>query len=150
MYICEDCGVITEELTSYTQSHLCGEGWVEETLYEGECSHCGGALVEAKVCPVCKVTYINGETEFMCTNCVEDNSTFENAKGMGAEVEDKVRINGLWSFAFTSCEINEILEKAFKEMPEELQKKYIKEYCEEDTSYLADFVEERRRKCYST
>lgn len=150
MYICEDCGIIAETLTPVSTSHPYGESFTEELLYDAECPHCGGAFVEARVCPICKVTYINADTEFMCSSCLEDNTTYENAKEMGAKVEDKIKINGFWSFVFTSSEIDEILKEAFEELPEELQKKYIKEYCEEDTSYLADFVEERRRKCYST
>jgi hypothetical protein len=147
MYICEDCGIVVEELETLRQSHPYGEGWATEEYFNTTCPHCRGELVEAKICPVCETVYINSETEEICSNCIEDAMTFENAKEMGEESKSTIEVNGFWGFVFTEEEINEILEREFKGMLDYTQKEYVKEYCLEDKWYFSNYIKEKKEKC---
>lgn len=139
MFICRDCGCISEEIPWHSEGRPYGEGYANEDCVDS--CHCGGYYEPAKLCPVCGVTYIREEDESICSNCYEDGMTYENALKMGEDAKQEIEINGFWTSVFKTHEIEEILKKTFDELPPKFQKRYIQEFCEEDEYYYRDFLE---------
>ena len=149
MYICEDCGIIVEELQKYKESRPYGEGYVFEEYYEATCHHCQGLLVEAELCPICNTVYINAESEDICSNCIEDNQNYETALVFGQENEENQTLNALWRFAFTQDEIESLLKKEFEKLPTTMQDEILKDYFREYENEFNDFlikIEKRGKK----
>lgn len=71
MYICDNCGMTTEELKECVEYHPYGSTVAEERYLKDECS-CGGMFVEANECPECGELYPHYDG-FMgcCPKCVE-------------------------------------------------------------------------------
>lgn len=71
MYICDECGMITEELKEYVECYQYGSTAAEERYLKDECS-CGGMFVEANECPECGELYPHYDGfEDCCPKCVE-------------------------------------------------------------------------------
>lgn len=71
MYICDECGMITEELQECVEYHPCGSTVAEERYLKDECA-CGGMFVEANECPECGELYPYYDGfEDCCPKCVE-------------------------------------------------------------------------------
>lgn len=147
MFICERCGNICEELNTYKENYRTYDGEYVGTEEFAETCHCGGEFVEAKLCPICKSVYINSEKESICTNCIEDGMTYENAVEMGEKYTKPVELNGFWASVFDTEEIEEVLKKTFDEMPPEFQKRYVQEYCENEEFDYISFLEEKEKEC---
>lgn len=105
---------------------------------EEEGSECG------RYCEICGKFISDGEDySGICEDCIEENSTLYNLIRAGEEETSDVTINGFLASAFSSSEINEILEKAFCEMLTLLPQKakgIIKDYVNADKDYFAETV----------
>lgn len=149
MYICEECGIIVEELEKFKESHPYGEGYAVEEYYDATCHHCQGFLVEAKLCPICNTVYINAESEEICSNCIEDNQNYETALELGQGNEQSQSLNALWYSAFTQEEIESLLKKEFEKLPTTMQDEILKDYFREYENEFNDFlikIEKRGKK----
>lgn len=63
MYICVECGRITEDYSSWTEPH--GEGMCG-------CSRCGGEVEEARECVICGEYHLEEDlTNGICESCCE-------------------------------------------------------------------------------
>lgn len=77
--------------------------------------------------------------DFCCLECFvkdnkdwEDTLTVENANRVGADNLQKIMINDFLYTVFTNEQIEDILYKEFKMLPETKQKELIRKYAEED------------------
>lgn len=143
-YKCEDCGEIYDKMPSKTESHYTwgGEYLGEETLSYPYCS-CGGELSECQTCWLCGEP-VEEDENVMCDSCVEENISLENCIEMGNEATEKIELNGFLLRSFNREQIEELLLREFKCMPQFMQDKEIDEYCREDLSYFADFLENKQ------
>ena len=93
---------------------------------KNRCKICGNAVEEEEL--------------VVCKDCRDMAKTYENARGIGRSWQEKISLNGFWTFCFTQEEIDDILYGAFARMTEEEQKKLISEYCEEDVLYFVRWL----------
>ena len=81
-----------------------------------DCPRCGSDDIdEAKRCAECdewvaEKNFSNG----LCAACIEKHADHETVKAYGAGCKEWVEINGLFAWAFTPAEIEEILERELK------------------------------------
>jgi RecJ-like exonuclease len=146
MYICEECGQLFESLPTCENAHytMGGEFLGREELTETDCPNCRGEIVEAKECPFCGQTYISENEEF-CDDCFDEWATRENAFEMGGEDTTEIEINGFLASVFNETEVFDILVKVFDEMPDEIKRKHILNYCGEDKYLFKEWLEEKFR-----
>lgn len=109
MWICNDCGTVFENPREYYE---------HDTGYHGmDCPHCGSDDIdEAERCAECD-EWVNEKNlvNFFCPACIEKHANdYETVKAYGAAKTDPVIINGLFAWAFTAAEIEEILERELK------------------------------------
>ena len=76
IYICKECGAVTEEPNSYT-NRIFLDGVFYEEEFLGECS-CGGEYAEAQYCPECN-SYYTGEYD-VCDECLAEKMTFDHVR----------------------------------------------------------------------
>lgn len=143
MYICVDCGKIYEDEEVETNVGLeeYNEGYYgtpsPKFLQVDECASCGGNLEKAVECKKCG-DFIASDKVF-CESCLSNYETLDNALEIGADYKTMISLNGLFAFAFTTKEIEDILLEKLNESNN--LKNIIKSYCEEDISYFNDFAE---------
>lgn len=94
-------------------------------------------------CKLCE-TLVNEDDLEVCKSCREKAETFENATKIGNCYRKEVFINEFYTHCFCPQDIEDILYGAFKGLPEEEQKRLIKEYCEDDILYFTSWLV---RKC---
>lgn len=144
-YICDRCGKVVDELPEEKNSHytMSGEYLGTERLVNLDCD-CGGTFEEATECQICGEA-IKKDGNPLCEDCVDYFSTTENALEMGQDEMTEISINGFLASVFKDSEIYEILLKEFENMPENLKKKYAKDYCNEDSWHFAYWLEEKHK-----
>ena len=99
MYKCLDCNAEFEELDFLAEPH--GE-------VRGHCTCCGSDNVtDGNSCAICG----DYTDDVVCERCWKELMTLNNAISVGAELPEKVEINGMYAFYFDKDEINAILEK---------------------------------------
>ena len=110
MYICLHCGL---QFDDPVLTH--NGGYYEEPWYE--CPYCGSdAFEETEQCEECdewvnEKNLVNG----LCAACIEKHANdYETVKAYGAARKECIEINGLFAWAFTTAEIEEILERELK------------------------------------
>ena len=146
MYICEDCGkVLNEEDLPIEEERHCtlGGEYLGTERFIGQCS-CGGEFVEAILCRVCGEEYINPEID-ICKDCLSYYSTQSTALEMGDDIKEEYEINGFLASVFTPSEVHELLCREFDALPKHMKDKYIYNYCNEDTYFFAEWLEERNK-----
>lgn len=153
MLICENCGktILESEVVSRKETHTietsCSiQEYVE--YYDEDCD-CGGAFVEAEICPICG-EYKPKDLNKVCDYCLEDEETLENALEMGDKFKDDVEINSFLASVFTPQEIEEILTREFKKANgsflREFTKDMVKDYLYTEKEVFADFIYDKKFK----
>lgn len=77
-------------------------------------------------------------------NDEEKLKTFDNAYFVGKSDAEKVSINGFLSFCFSPSEIDDILYDELRSYPKKVQKRFINNYYNENTS---NFLKRIEKKC---
>lgn len=133
MWVCNTCGHVFTEPEEYYE---------RDTGYYGtECPHCFcDDIDEAEQCVDCgkwvnEKKLVNG----YCEACVERHaSDYETVKEYGAGITDTVTINGLFAWAFSVSEIEEILEKILIESDK--VQDYARRYATNDTDDFTQWL----------
>ena len=146
MLICNHCGeTFVGTLPTYTEvhGHTSLGNTIGEKVVDNECPHCHcGELVKASECKVCGEWFDDEHHYHICESCLDDNKTLEMALAIGEENETDVYINGFAKSLLGDKKINEILVEYIKaNYTTETAKKAIGDYCDEDKSYFAEWVE---------
>ena len=153
MLICENCGktILESELKTHAETHILETsiGYTFDVEHYEEGCECGGAFVEAEMCPICK-EYKPKDLNKVCDYCLEEEETVENALLMGDEYKEDVKINSFLASVFTPKEIEEILTREFKEANgsflREYTKEMVKDYLYTEKEVFADFVYDKKFK----
>lgn len=146
MLICNNCGdIISEdELGTICEKEIvdCGVGQlcVSRNEYYPGCS-CGGEFEQATECEFCGEYFLDSDNNHICKNCLDENSTYENALSFGAEKDckEKIEINGYLAHEFTIEQIETILKKELAEANKLTHLKY-KEFLLEDSGAFASWI----------
>lgn len=153
MLICENCGktILESELKTHAETHILETsiGYTFDVEHFEEDCECGGAFVDAEICPVCREYKVKDLCK-VCDSCLEEEETVENALLMGDEYKEEVKINSFLASVFTEKEIEEILMREFKVANESFLREYtkemVKDYLYADKEVFADFVFDKRSK----
>lgn len=146
MLICTHCGTTFEgalptciEIHGYTSL---GNAIVEKGV-NTLCPHCKrGEIVEAKKCIVCGEYFYDEHNYKICEVCLDENKTLDTALAIGEENKVGVYVNKFAKFLLGDKRINDIIvEYIRKTYTEDIIKKRIVDYCEEDKIYFAEWVE---------
>ena len=146
MLICTHCGKTYDgEVPTYLEIHgytSMGNA-MAETCVDTLCPHCKkGELVEATECKACGEYFYDESNYKVCDDCLDKNKTLETALAIGEENTTDVYINGFVKDVLGDKRINEILVQYIRDTyNDELLKKRIKDFCEEDEIYFAEWVE---------
>lgn len=133
---CTECGAVFEDAYEYYE---------HDTGYHGmDCPRCGSDDIdEAKRCAECDewVKEKNLVIGF-CPACIEKHANdYETVKAYGAAKTDPVIINGLFAWAFTPAEIEELLERELMLSGRALKDAHT--FATDDTEDFADWLNER-------
>ena len=136
MWICNDCKTVFENPREYYE---------HDTGYHGmDCPFCSSDDIdEAKRCAECdglvnEKKLVNG----LCAACIEKHANdYETVKAYGADRKEAVEINGLFAWAFTTAEIEEILERELKNSGN--FEKDAHRFATDDTDDFTDWLNER-------
>ena len=112
-YICLHCGhhFTEEEIDAEYYDYATG------TYDSEECPNCDSEdFEEAEHCEECDEWFPVGTcANGICESCMEKHANdYETVKAYGADRKEAVEINGLFAWAFTPAEIEEILERELK------------------------------------
>lgn len=136
MWICNNCGTVFENPREYYE-HDTG-------YHDMECPHCGSDFIYgAKRCAECS-EWVNEENlvNGLCAGCIKKHANeYETVKAHGADRKEAVEINGLFAWAFTSSEIEEILERELKNSGD--SEKDTHTFAMDDTDDFTDWLNER-------
>ena len=137
MFICKSCGRHFEEMEAKNYDRSTG-------TWEESCPFCGGEeFTDAAYCGACgewreESEVVNG----FCRECVEKHANdYETVKAYGKAESDPVIINGLFAWAFTPAEIEEILERELKNSGN--ADKYAHTFATDDTDDFTNWLNER-------
>ena len=153
MLICENCGktILESEVRTRKETHSLetSMGYSFDVEYFDEDCDCGGAFVEAEICPICG-EYKPKDLNKVCDYCLEDEETLETALEMGDKFKYDVEINSFLASVFTPQEIEEILTREFKQANgsflREYTKEMVKDYLYTEKEVFADFVYDKKFK----
>ena len=142
MYKCDWCGKVVEELP-------CEKEFIEidGILYQNgfsandECK-CGGTFYEATECPICGEWFIEKDFD-CCDKCFEESLNKETIVGLGYNQFD---INDFFRSVFSDTEINELLEREFDKIDEDLKKQYYREFAEGEYDFGKKVAERKKRE----
>lgn len=117
-------------------------GWPEEWMDEDCCD------IEVSdneiICDLCReVVFEDDSYGGVCLNCLDENTTFENALEFGDVNQYDIKINGFLASVFTDKEIEEILKKKYKEHMDLFNSKSqeeIENFCFEDRWDFGHFL----------
>jgi hypothetical protein len=132
MFVCNNCGrtIDDEELTFHSESH--GERRADD------CS-CGGEFVAAKECLICGKAIDKHEDGDICSECLDEHKTFDNAVKIGKENEEQTYINGFFFEMLTKDEIETALTE-FSRKKFDGDKDSVKKYIDADPWYFEDWL----------
>lgn len=142
---CKEIFAETELITDYINGGDIGEP-------HNTCPHCGYDDYEYIVqCLYCGKYFGEDETRYLhgymgseiCEDCLKQEMDVRTIVDYGAKDDCEKRINGLFAYAFNESEINDILLRAFMELPESKQAEKAKCYAECDLDDFAEWLEER-------
>lgn len=145
MLVCQECGreIHEDDETSWYESR--GEYWGTPCAEKvSGCPYCGGELVKKRQCVICGQETVEQYIR-VCDDCLSDYENIENCLEIGVENAIEIKLNEFFTFTFTNEEIEEILLEHLSRDKEKMTKA-IKDYCECDKSYFADWVEEKWKK----
>ena len=111
--------------------------------YVEQCSRCGRYFsLDALECE------IHGTTgSMMCDDCIDEVADARTVVEYGDYDNTSVDgINGLFAYMYGSGEINDILMAHFTQLPEEMQKEWIRKYIADDKANFADWYDEGGQK----
>ena len=140
-YMCENCGEVMEpdELKLIPN----GGGDIGEDWYV--CPYCGhDSLAEVEQCDDCGHWVDPSELYCgKCRDCIDrEAEDVEQTKQYGDERKAEVEINAVYYKAFSLSEIDELLAKAFDELPTDKQKKYCLDLVDDDPYDFAEWLQE--------
>ena len=151
MYICENCGKLREELSSYDyfdnvdgNPSMSGRAHEEDTY----CNSCWGHFVEAVECKICG-EWTDANKGNICENCLKEHTNITTAIAYADKTMDKneVKINSFIADLFDENQIDYILKNAIVEMVnsgnynKEFFDKKVKDFCYNDKSHFIDYLE---------
>ena len=153
MLICENCGktMLESEVRTRIETFELKTtmGSFFDPQYFDEGCDCGGAFVEAEICPICG-EYKPKDLNKVCDYCLEDEETLETALEMGDKFKDEVEINSFLASVFTPQEIEEILTREFKQANGSFLRDYtkdmVKDYLYTEKEVFADFIHDKKCK----
>lgn len=153
MLICENCGntILESEIKTRTETSISetSSGFIFDVEHYDEGCDCGGAFVEAEICPICG-EYKPKDLNKVCDYCLEDEETLETALEMGEKFKDDIEINSFLASVFTPQEIEEILTREFKQANgsflREFTKDMVKDYLYTEKEVFADFIYDKKCK----
>lgn len=146
MLICTHCGKTYEgalptciEIHGYTSL---GNSLAEEYV-NTLCPHCKkGEMVEATECKVCGEYFYDESNYKVCDDCLDKSKTLDTALAIGEENTTDVYVNGFVKTVLGDKRINEILVDYIRaHYDDSTLKRRIINYCDEDRSYFAEWVE---------
>lgn len=146
MLICTHCGkTYGGEVPTYLEIHgytSLGNA-IAETDANTLCPHCRkGELAIATKCKVCDEYFYDENHYHICDDCLDSHKTLDTALAIGEENTTDVYINGFVKDVLGDKRINEILVKYIRDnYNDDLLKNRIREYCDEDKVYFAEWVE---------
>ena len=145
MYICEFCGNLKEELSSYhSYDNVDGNpsmsGRIDEE--DTQCTRCWGEYVEAIECKLCG-EWTNAKNGDICDECLKKEMTLERAIEFSKECDSDYTVDLPAFFGFyTPKEIEEILVKHILSTNTKEQANVI-EYCSNDIDNFRDFIKDK-------
>lgn len=146
MLVCSHCRMLVDHLDTEKEWHLECDRPTFEEIEINVCPHCGAkdTVVKASKCPICGEHYYNEkEIDEPCDDCIEKYETVGEALAIGAENTEEVKgINGFAASVLSVEQINKILIKWVEENFVD-HSKAVKEYCEDDESYFAEWITEK-------
>ena len=115
MYICTNCGHISDKTPAITEIHPLGDGYAYEKLQSFECPCCHYEMDVAEKCRICGEIKSAEDKDFygdVCEDCLKD-----KAKELDTVIEcaklctsrEKVKVNPFLVFMFAPETIDEIL-----------------------------------------
>ena len=116
----------------------CGD---DQWDYEEQCTRCGKYYSMDSM--DCQIHGTSGS--MMCEDCIDEVADVRTVVDFGSSENQLVEvdeINGLFAFVYSPEEINDILLACFTQLPEHLQKKWTKEYIQQDLNEFADWYDE--------
>lgn len=146
MLICNICGTLYDgevpasiEIHGYTSLGNAIEEEVENTL----CPCCKrGELVEATECAVCGDYFLDEHNYKVCDECLDNSKTLDTALAIGEENTTDVYVNGFAKTLLGDKRINNIIVEYIRtHYTEDILKRRIEAYCDEDKDYFAEWVE---------
>ena len=149
IFICEECRHIytEEQAKKVTDNYYDQDGNLVDSNTRLHCPTCDTFLLEAKKCPACDRVYITEDDE-ICEDCLNEAQTVGTCLQIG-ETEYQpmaVNINGFLAFVYDKDEIERCILNDFEKLPKDTQLEYINRYLNEDRSFLADWLKEKREK----
>lgn len=114
----------------------CGD---DQWEYVEQCSRCGRYFsLDSLECE------IHGTTgSMMCDDCIDEVADARTVVEYGDYDNTSVDgINGLFACMYGSGEINDILMAHFTQLPEDMQKEWIRKYIADDKANFADWYDE--------
>ena len=116
----------------------CGD---DQWDYVEQCTRCGKYFSMDSM--DCQLHGTSGS--MMCEDCIDEVADVRTVVDFGSSENQLVEvdeINGLFAFVYSPEEINDILLACFTQLPEHLQKKWTKEYIQQDLNEFADWYDE--------
>lgn len=116
----------------------CGD---DQWDYVEQCTRCGKYYSMDSM--DCQIHGTSGS--MMCEDCIDEVADVRTVVDFGSSENQLVEvdeINGLFAFVYSPEEINDILLACFTQLPEHLQKKWTKEYIQQDLNEFADWYDE--------
>ena len=115
MYICTRCCQVTEDLSTFTQLHPCGDGYAGESLQSFDCPVCGYEMDKAEKCRICGEVKSAEEKDFyggICEDCLRDkakdlDTVISCAKT--ADTKETVKVDSFLVYMLHPETVNEIL-----------------------------------------
>lgn len=138
MFECKNCGLMFEEADcSLTSGGDIGEPWAV-------CPHCGDDdYIEIEQCSCCGDWIdVDDLKAGLCENCFEKKASNEGlVVAYGEKNPIVVQVNALYAVAFSDRDINDILQKAFQELPKNKQRECMGNLCLDDVTAFVSLAE---------
>lgn len=138
MFECKNCGLMFgSPIYSFTAGGDIGEPWPL-------CPNCeDDDFVEVEQCFSCdEWVDVDDLKGGLCCSCFEKFETdIPLVKEYGRQNPNVTQVNALYACAFSDSEIDAILQKAFDELPINLQKNAASDLCNDDYTAFAGWVE---------
>lgn len=140
-FMCEECGEVfaaEDRKVIPNGGGDVGEDWCV-------CPYCGhDSLAEVEQCDDCGLWVDPSELYCgKCRDCIDrEAEDIEQVKQYGDHTKVEVEINALYYMTFSTSEIDELLAKAFAELPKEKQKQYCHDLVDDDPYDFAEWLQE--------